>query len=250
MRPQAPEQTVRIVVAGPETSDTGPTARGGSFAGLRPVFEIAARFLPGLTLIIAIVAFRGEISDYLRHTSKVEIFGIKLEKAEFDRRLEEARKKGPDIGTAREPWWGEVAFRKLRFAASFLAGLKVLWVDDNPQNNFELRRILGDFGVRVTIALHNAEALELIRREDFDIVISDFGRDKEEPDGGDLARELRDGKITAGESRTNPVQYAVPILFYTSNPKRVPDDVPRDDATNDPAQLLSDVAELAFTRRT
>jgi CheY-like chemotaxis protein len=203
---------------------------------VRSTTEIIAKLLPGLALLIGLLMFRTEISDFLRHASKVEILGLKMEKGEFDQRLQAA---GRALGTtSNQPSWTEVPFRKLNLAAPLLKGMRVLWVDDHPENNFFLRRILIDLDVQVVVALSNQEAIDKIRRNDFDIVISDFGRDPPlNETGGDLAKQL----ISIG--------YHAPLLFYTAQPNNVPKDLRYVLATNDPALLLSTIAELAIERR-
>lgn len=202
---------------------------------LTSMLEILAKLLPAVVLLVAIVVFKVEIADFLRHASKVEAFGFKLEKSTFAPRLEESAKKlnGQIPGSELT----EVAFRKLKLAGPTLVGLRLLWVDDHPENNFNLRRILDDLGVHITIALNNDEGLNAVKRNDFDVIISDFGRGAPPSEnGGDLAKKL----VELG--------YKVPFLIYTADPANVSADVPRALATNDPALLLSEVAEIAIAR--
>lgn len=198
--------------------------------------EVLGKLLPGLVVLITLFMFHHEISDFLRHASKLEIFGFKMERGEFDKRLEAAGKK---FGVnAQQPNWTAAPFRKLNLAAPLLGGMRILWVDDHPENNFLLRKILVDLNIHVVVVLNNKEAIDQIKHSDFDIVISDFGRDAPlQETGGDLAKAI----VSIG--------YDAPLLFYTARPSKVPNDAPHVLATNDPAQLLGTIAELAVELR-
>jgi signal transduction histidine kinase/CheY-like chemotaxis protein len=87
-----------------------------------------------------------------------------------------------------------------------LTGLRVLVVDDEPEARDLLRRILGEQGVDVTVAACAAEALGLLRRHPFALLISDIRMP--EQDGFDLIREVRNLPSLAGR--------AVPAVALTA----------------------------------
>ncbi len=231
-----PGKTIHVIVTSTSAAKDVSSPMGRVLEISRSVLEAVGKALPGLAMLIAIFMFHHEISDFLRSASKVEILGLKMEKGEFDKGLAASRKKlGADVG---QPMWTEVPFRKLNLAAPLLKGMRILWVDDHPENNFFLRKILVDLDIQIVVALNNKEALEQIRRHDFHIVISDFGRDLPlQETGGDLATAI-----------TN-IGYDVPLLFYTARPESVPKYLSSVLATNDPAMLLSTIAELAVAQR-
>jgi CheY-like chemotaxis protein len=203
--------------------------------------EIAIKALTVLFVAVFVIVFRAEISDFLGKTSKVGAFGFTLEKNDFDKRLQAANQQGPPSEKLpidrNNPSWTDVPFRKLKLAGPNLKNLKILWVDDHPENNFHVRRILSDLGVQITIAVNNSEGLDAAKRQDFDIVISDFNRDPPlKENGGELSLKLRE------------LGYEVRFVFYTSSPDKVPAEVPKELATNDPAALLSEIAELSIDR--
>jgi len=68
---------------------------------------------------------------------------------------------------------------------------RILWVDDRPSNNSYLAATIKDRGASVAIARSTEEALARIRREEFDIVISDMGRPEGDQAGLDLTREIK-----------------------------------------------------------
>jgi CheY-like chemotaxis protein len=72
-----------------------------------------------------------------------------------------------------------------------LIGSLVLWVDDRPENNNYERRALEALGVRFVLASSTEEAMQLIRLQSFDAVISDMGRPGDSRAGYTLLDRLR-----------------------------------------------------------
>ncbi|MBC2905373.1 response regulator [Streptomyces cupreus] len=85
---------------------------------------------------------------------------------------------------------------------------RLLWVDDNPQNNLNEVQALRSADLDVDIATSNAEAVILARHRTYDAVISDIKRDPPEPQsaGLDLGKELAAIPGVQAED--------LPIIFY------------------------------------
>jgi CheY-like chemotaxis protein len=73
-----------------------------------------------------------------------------------------------------------------------LAGLTVLAVDDEPDSLSVVRRVLEDSSARVITASSAQEALEVLEREDPDVLVSDIAMPG--VDGYELIRRLRASK--------------------------------------------------------
>jgi PAS domain S-box-containing protein len=84
-------------------------------------------------------------------------------------------------------------------AAAFtdLQGVKVLVVDDEPDSRLLIERLLHDCDAKVTTAASATEALEMLAREQPDVLISDIGMPKE--DGYSLIRRIR--KLKGGRGK-------------------------------------------------
>jgi CheY-like chemotaxis protein len=67
----------------------------------------------------------------------------------------------------------------------------VLWVDDRPENNVYERRSLEALGVTFVLAKSTDEALKMIARQKFDVIISDMGRPPDAQAGYTLLDKLR-----------------------------------------------------------
>lgn len=72
-----------------------------------------------------------------------------------------------------------------------LQGSFVLWVDDRPSNNRYERQALEALGIRVEIARSTDDALERVRQQHFDLIISDMGRPPDPRAGYTLLEKLR-----------------------------------------------------------
>ena len=93
-----------------------------------------------------------------------------------------------------------------------LAGAKVLWVDDHPDNNDYERSILEALGIRFTISTSTEDALEKVQYNFYDAIISDMGRqppDRKAPyeqyAGYTLLKELQERGI------------CTPFIIYASS---------------------------------
>jgi hypothetical protein len=67
----------------------------------------------------------------------------------------------------------------------------VLWVDDIPDNNIFERQALEALGVEIDISTSTDDALRRVRREPYDLIISDMGRPPDSQAGYTLLDKLR-----------------------------------------------------------
>ena len=86
-----------------------------------------------------------------------------------------------------------------------LANMRVLWVDDYPENNRYEREALEALGIRFVTARSTQEAMERLQRQHFDVIISDMGREPDEKAGYTLLDQAR------GEG------YSIPFIIYSSS---------------------------------
>lgn len=85
-----------------------------------------------------------------------------------------------------------------------LSGSRVLWVDDNPQNNAYEQRALSALGIQFDAALSTKEALEKLAKTRYDLVISDYSRRDDSQGGLTLIDDLK------------RISNAPPIIIYSS----------------------------------
>lgn len=104
-------------------------------------------------------------------------------------------------------WMPSVA-RRARVVRPLLRGARVLWVDDNPSNNLYERTVLTSLGIWVDLALSTEEALYMVTRQRYDLILSDMKRGPYPGAGRELLEELMLRK------------YAAPVVFYIGHVDR------------------------------
>jgi CheY-like chemotaxis protein/two-component sensor histidine kinase len=95
-----------------------------------------------------------------------------------------------------------------------LSGLRVLLVDDEADSRELLNFVLESCGAQVTTGSSAAEALELIKHEKFDVIVSDIGMPEE--DGFSLIRKIRG--LTVEQGGNTP---AIALTAYARAEDRV-----------------------------
>lgn len=83
---------------------------------------------------------------------------------------------------------------------------RVLWVDDNPQNNIYEKRFFEARRIAVHATRSSTDALRLLSMYDYDIVISDMGRGEDRLAGVKLVEQMR----ALGDD--------TPLVIYTLRP--------------------------------
>lgn len=91
-----------------------------------------------------------------------------------------------------------------------MKGARTLWVDDNPSNNLYERTLLASLGVAADVAISTEEALYMMLRARYDLILSDMNRGSNDHAGIDLLQALSASDLD------------IPIVFYVSklDPKR------------------------------
>ena len=115
-----------------------------------------------LLVLVILMYFGNPLKKFLENASEFTFKGPGWEATVKKQQIEAAKAKVVDQA-------GPQGLRKLGEAS-------ILWVDDNPSNNFYERSALEKFGVRFAISTSTEDALEKIRVNKYDAIISDMGR--------------------------------------------------------------------------
>jgi len=91
-----------------------------------------------------------------------------------------------------------------RASSISLQGTRILWVDDNPQNEEYERQALGALGVQFVLAINTADALAQMSKLQFQLVITDFQRSDDFSGGYTLLEAIK--------AMSNPP----PVIIYSS----------------------------------
>jgi CheY-like chemotaxis protein len=112
---------------------------------------------------------------------------------------------------------------------------RILWVDDNPDNNAYERQAFEAVGLKFTIARATQDALKILKENDFSAIISDMGR-KEGP---------REGYVLLDALRETGDQ--TPFFIYSGSNsaahKREATEHGGQGSTNNPQELFEMVTE-------
>src|SRR5664279_819204 len=143
---------------------------------------LAVLIWPGLILFL-ILRFRASISDFIGNLGEVNFKAAGVEATARRRQVEAAVALGAAVTKQSQQSTGQVAdlsdvagalndaVPNAR-AQRRLEGSHVLWVDDRPDNNRYERQALEALGVRFTLSISTEDALERLRRQQFDLIIS------------------------------------------------------------------------------
>lgn len=207
---------------------------------------------PALILFLAI-RFRASLSDFFSHLGEFSFKAPGLEATARRQQVEAAAALGAAVANQTEQHPGAAqdlsdvadalaeAVPNAR-AQSRLQGRLVLWVDDVPDNNLYERRALEALGVRFALSTSTDDALDQVRRQSFDLIISDMSRPPDPHAGYTLLGKLRnEGNGT-------------PFVIYagTHSPEQVKEARRRGalGSTNSPQELIRIVTQSLGSSRT
>lgn len=131
----------------------------------------------------------------------------------------------------------EKALKRANENKALFRTAKFLWVDDFPENNLNERQMFQQLGAVIDLGKSTDEALDILHRAEYDLVISDMARDDCPTAGLDLLTKLR-----VNRNRT-------PLIFYLGvidETKGVP--VGAFGLTNRPDELLHLTLDLLARR--
>ncbi|WP_165700765.1 hypothetical protein [Alienimonas californiensis] len=132
-----------------------------------------------LAILLVLALYQPLISSHFSRVSGVKALGIEITLAA--QQLQEAAEL--QVGVTLTEGQKLTAVKRAEHVAPLFDNARILWVDDTPQNNRPLRTLLRDLGAKTDTALSSTEAIELMRRFDYSVVISDIRRESEGPTG-------------------------------------------------------------------
>jgi CheY-like chemotaxis protein len=159
-----------------------------------------------VVLVAIVILMRRELKRFLNNIGQFQVKagGIEATISQKDQ-LQAAAWAGAAItksseagGTEQTPISIETNVREIATALSqaaavpkSIAGSRILWVDDRPQNNVYERKSLEALGIQFVLSESTEDALEKVRTQKVDLIISDMGRPPDSRAGYTLLNELR-----------------------------------------------------------
>ncbi|TQN27873.1 response regulator receiver domain-containing protein [Haloactinospora alba] len=208
--------------------------------------ELASALPTLLWVVFASVVFlslrRPLLNRIVPHIAEIKGPGLEItlkdaeqliEKADEDTTGGESHSAEPDTVKQRRS-----AVNRLEHAAVYLRSGRILWVDDIPSNNSALTRLFTEMDMRVDQATTTGEALELLYRYSYDLVISDIERHGDPGAGIDMVREFHRAGIR------------VPVIYHAAKfDPRLGVDPMVFAGTNSPSHVLNYVIDIMERRR-
>ncbi|UTA54335.1 response regulator [Lysobacter soli] len=154
-------------------------------------------------VLFVVIRFREGIKGFFDSLSEFSFKGAGLE-ASAKKRIEVAATlAAADVSDSRSDASPEQAAESAAAVAGSLTSravrkahkTSILWVDDEPQGNASEVETLESLGMSVTTATSTEQALDILSRERFDLVVSDMGRPPDQRAGYTLLAEMRNRKI-------------------------------------------------------
>ncbi len=93
--------------------------------------------------------------------------------------------------------------------------LNILLVEDDPTNQFAMRRILEFTGHKVTVAEHGRQAVDMFQARDFDCILMDIQMPV--MDGVEATREIRRLEAESSKLKGADKHSAIPIIALTAH---------------------------------
>ena len=168
---------------------------------------LALLFVAGLVFYL-----RQPIRDAMSRVTGIEVYSLRFELDELDAAAIREAAQSTSIPIEYEEL--QSAYDRARRLAHVYVGANILWVDDVPENNVWERRVFRSLGANVDAVLNDGETRDQLRRSEYDLVLTDFGRP-----GDDVQGLIKDVLSPMG-----PYGRAPSVIIYTLNfdPQRRP----------------------------
>jgi CheY-like chemotaxis protein len=172
-----------------------------------------------LFVVILVVINRERLAVVLTRITRLSVAGVQVDFA-----IEDLRNARPEQPVTQR----SATLLEARIARNLDAvrGRRVLWVDDDPKGNRAERRLLRSAGIWVENVVTTVEALDRLRRDDYDVVITDQAREGSDTAGEELAR------------RASELGEHVPFVAYVRKLDDRPTPSVFNGVTNRPDQLV------------
>jgi CheY-like chemotaxis protein len=184
------------------------------------ILEASTKFFGVLVwpavLVFVLVRFGPSLRDFVANLGEFSLKGAGFEASAKRKQAEAAVSLAAAAASRPEPGaTPEATAREAKAAVDVVAEVAtpriirragrstVLWVDDQPSNNVHERQALEALGVSFVLATSTDEALEKLKRQTFDAIISDMGRPPDPQAGYTLLDTLK-----ASGDRTPFIIYA------------------------------------------
>jgi CheY-like chemotaxis protein len=156
-----------------------------------------------LALTVVLIFYRPIRDEVLPNLTGLKAMGVEFSfvRESIDAAIQLAE-KSPEWGVTISAEDKERVLNRARNHLRIFRGVQLLWVDDHPENNLNERRMFRQLKVDIDTARSTEEAMAMLGKSRYDLVISDMARGEDPAAGLSFLEKLRsDGK-------------ALPVIFY------------------------------------
>ncbi|RMH32503.1 MAG: response regulator [Nitrospirae bacterium] len=155
-----------------------------------------------LTVSVLVLFYRPLRDHVVPHLTTLNVMGVEFSfiRESMDRAIESACRHDAQMALAEKskqwkvemsPSDRERALHRARTHARLLQQVRLLWVDDHPENNENERRMFRQLGSDIDLAQTTEEALHQAACGSYDLVISDMERGDDPMAGLRLAAQIQ-----------------------------------------------------------
>ena len=146
-------------------------------------------------IVILFLFYQPLRTDLLPRPSGVKALGVAfaLVRNSIDAAIDLAQKStqwNVEVSRAEK----ERALNRAKQHLDIFRGAQILWVDDYPENNLNERRMLRRLKAETGTAKSTEDALDILSRGDYDLVISDMARGEKATTGLGFLKQFREEK--------------------------------------------------------
>ena len=155
------------------------------------IIQILPTLFGIVALLVLILVFRIPLTQrIIPRLTGLKILGVEITllKESLDKVVAERK-----VDVSQGDRWG--ALKRAQHVLPVIQRARILWVDDEPQGNRQLVKVLFTLGANVDQAGNTEEALKLLRRHQYDVVVSDIKRQKDGDAGIRMAKRMWDEQI-------------------------------------------------------
>jgi len=173
------------------------------------------KILPSILWLLLIVAilvlfYRPICDELLPNLANLKAMGVELSfvRDSMNAAIELAE-KSPQWKVEVSSRDKELALSRARQHVKVFRNARILWVDDHPENNRNELRMFRQLQADIDIATSTEKALDMLRNDDYDLILSDMARDDKAMAGLEFLEQCRK------ESKSIPVIFYIGVLDPT-----------------------------------
>ena len=167
----------------------------------------------GLAVIVLMMFYRPLRDQVIPYLTTVNVMGVELSfvRDSIDKAIESANQhdNGLQLAEKSKRWKVEVSqldrervLHRAQTHIQLLQDARILWVDDQPHNNENERRMFRQLQVVIELAQSTDEAVKMAVANQYDVIVSDMERTGNGRAGLDLLERLQELNNTT------------PVIFY------------------------------------